>query len=153
MSYYYVEGTDGRHYCYAKEPSYRCPVGWTDRQGKDDPEPGAFVITETIADGALYLGVDPQFLARKITHSADRSRDEHDKLTEFCVCGRRLSKLGYRYWIEGPPPKDADDSQRATAAMRRALQGSGFIQVEGSWYAKTKKDAQAWARMRAKAAA
>ena len=25
--YWYIEGADGRHYCYAKEPTFVCPMG------------------------------------------------------------------------------------------------------------------------------
>jgi hypothetical protein len=53
--------------------------------------------------------------------------------------------VGFPLLIEGPPLADASESAQTNAAVRRHLQSTDFVIVEGSWYQKTKKAAQAWA--------
>lgn len=135
-SYWYIEGADGRHYCYAKDLSVECPVGSMGRLG------------DILELAAAEVGIDEAFMLRKLQHSAGRKR-ENGKLTDLCdACGHKLTRLGFRYWIEGPPPKDADGMALVGRTINLAMGGSGFTIVEGPWYAKTKKAAQAWARMR-----
>jgi hypothetical protein len=135
-SYWYIEGGDGRHYCYAKELSVECPIGSMERLG------------DTLTIAAEEVGIDPAFMLRKLQHSAQRRRDD-GKLTMLCSgCGHKLTSLGFRYWIEGDPPREG--TAMIGRAVSLALGGSGFVMVEGPWYATTKKDAQAWAHMRAK---
>jgi hypothetical protein len=142
--YWYVPGNDGRRYCYAKEPTFVCPVGNVKLEGPDDPEPGHYVVTETVEQAAMLLGVEPRFLTGKLRHSAERSRVD-GRLTDACAsCGHKLERLGYRIWVEAKAPKDG-----AASRINRRLGGDGFVTVEGSWYRGTKKEAQEWAHMRA----
>lgn len=132
--YWYIEGDDGRHYCYSKEPTYECPVG------------GMRSLGDILELAAGEVGIDPKFMLRRLQHSAGRARVE-GRLTDVCLgCGHKLDRLGFRYWIEGEPTEDEDTSSSRIAA--RLGLGDGFVTVEGPWYAKTKKDAQAWARQR-----
>jgi hypothetical protein len=73
--------------------------------------------------------------------NAGRRREISGALSEDCaICGRRLQRPGFAYWIAAPAPKD---SARARIAQR--LGGDPFERVEGPWYAKRKRDARAWA--------
>jgi hypothetical protein len=130
--YWYRPGRDGRRYCYAKETSWRCPVGSAERLG------------DVLELAAQEVGIDPAYLLARLRHSASRARVD-GKLGDTCAaCGHRLERLGFRYWIEAK----SDDG---IAELERRFGGDGFRQVEGSWYAQTKRDAQAWAAQRARA--
>lgn len=137
-SYWYIEGADGRHYCYAKDASYECPVG-------------AGEMDDILRDATNAIGFDEElfnYLVRRWHHSAHRRRID-GKLTDLCEsCGHKLTRRGVRYWIEGPPPKDGEGMARVSRQINLAMGGSGFTTVEGPWYAKTRKAAQEWARMR-----
>lgn len=142
-SYRYYEGTDGRRYCWSLVPSFRCPVGAVEHSTI-----GAYVLTPAIEQAAQALDVDPQYLARSVKHSAERAR-VGGKLTEDCnACGHRLERLGFAYWIAA---KQTPGDSSVSIAIRLGVHGrSGFVMVEGGWYAKTKNDAKAWAWGRVK---
>jgi hypothetical protein len=123
----------------ASQPSFECPVG----------------SAESIAgveEFAAAIGVSPAWLLRRIQHNGGRHRaHEGGPLLDTCdSCGHKLTRLGFGYWIEGAPPEDASEGQRATSAIRKRFGGDGFVRVEGPWYAKTKADGLAWAHGRAK---
>jgi hypothetical protein len=147
-SYWYIEGADGRHYCYSKEASYRCPIGAGGEPPKDGSGLTAAERESRIQRAAVVVGVSKEFLMRKLGHSGHRARVD-GRLTEHCeACGHRLERLGFRYWIESDKPQEG--LSETTRRLNRAMGGSGFTMVEGPWYADTKKDAQAWAQMRVK---
>lgn len=134
--YWYIEGPDGRRYCWRKEPSYRCPIASATR------------LDDALETAALRVGIDSAWLLRKIAGHAPSRRRIEGKLTDICdVCGHRLVRLGFRYWIE------AQGGESTNARLAAILGGDGYSQVEGPWYAKTKRDAQAWAHGRVHEAA
>jgi hypothetical protein len=97
----------------------------------------------------VLLAVSAEFLGRRLRHHAQRARID-GRLSEQCAaCGGRLKRLGFRYWIEGPPPKTQSAEQRTASELRLRLQGTNFVTLEGPWYAQTKAGAAQWARMRA----
>ena len=137
-SYRYFEGSDGRHYCFAIEPSFTCP---SVREADD----------EKVIAAAAELGVDAKWLARRLQHHPVRLRDDRERLTDTCgTCGVRLKRLGFRWWIEGPP-KDVDVNTAASSRINQRLGGDGFVMVEGPWYTSRKKDARTMALGRSKA--
>jgi hypothetical protein len=142
-NYFYFEGADGRRYCYAGEPSFRCPIGAIER----DPiaEDAGFILTPAIENAAAELDLDPQFLAERLKHSAGRAR-VGGKLVEKCItCGTKLERLGYRYWIMAKVSDEGAREANARIADRLGFNADGFVTVEGSWYAETRKAAKAWA--------
>ena len=153
--YWYIEGADGRHYCYAKEPTFVCPMGepveYDRPEGSEDSEPTARLTVEAIVPAASQLGMDPLRLAKLIRsahHRAGAGRARVDgRLTDMCAaCGHKLQRQGFRYWIEAKP---LTTDSRTRIAQRLGF--SEYQQVEGSWYATTKRDAQTWARGRVRA--
>lgn len=142
--YWYIDGADGRRYCYAKEPTYRCHVGAIER---DPVAPDAgYVLTPAIVAAADKLEIDAQFLARKLRHSPERSR-VNGKLTDDCnACGHRMERVGFRYWIEVVDTESRTPSTQLTQMMG----GTPTKTVEGPWFAKTKQAAKQWAGMRVK---
>jgi len=132
---WYLRSKDGReHYCFSKQPSYECPIG------------SAQTLGDVLELACEELEIKPEFLLRRIKHSADRKRAPDGKVTELCAtCGHKLRRLGFRYWIEGKPPADASDGVKLNAR----LSGDGMTQLGPSYFAKSRADAQAWARMRA----
>lgn len=141
--YVYYEGADGRRYCWESEPTFRCPVGAIER----DPiaEDFGYVLTAPIIAAADKLAIDPQFLAGKLKHSPERTRVD-GRLTDDCnSCGHRMERLGYRYWIMAKEAESAASEANRRVADRLGFNADGFVIVDGSWYAKTRKDAKAWA--------
>lgn len=151
--YWYIEGADGRHYCYAKEPTYLCPMAepvlFDRAEDCEGSEPVPRLTVPAITPAAQQLAIDPLLLAKLIRsahHRIGAGRARVDgRLTDTCAaCGHKLTRKGFRYWIEAKPPRS---HPRAQIAQRLGF--SEYEHVEGSWYAKTKRDARAWARGRA----
>lgn len=141
FSYRYLEGADGRRYCFAAEPSFECPVGAAEN-------------IDGLDEFAAAIGVAPEWLLRRIRHNGGRHRDDGGKLADTCdACGHKLKRLGFACWVEALPATDATDDQLSTSRMRKRLGGEGFVRVEGQWYQRTRKDAADWARTRTKAVA
>lgn len=136
--YWYIEGADGRHYCWSKEPSFSCPIGTAERLG------------DLFEQACAHADISPAWMLRRLQHNGGRFRDEKTGrwVAQCDSCGHKLDRLGFRYWIEGPPPADDGLGALNAALNKTLLGGSGFTTVEGPWYAPTKKDAEAWARGR-----
>lgn len=138
-TYVFIPGADGRRYCWARHPTYVCAHA-TLEQTEDQPAPAG------VAEAARALSCDATLLARILTRAhasinAGRRREDSGTLSEDCaICGRRLQRPGFAYWIAAAAPKG---SARARIAQR--LGGDPFEGVEGPWYAKRKRDARAWA--------
>lgn len=158
MSYWYIDGKDGRHYCYAKEPTFLCPMGEPTEYVVPAPEgsetEGAHVLKDAtkaaVTAAAEQLGMDPVLLGMivKRGHSHRHGRRRVDgRLTDQCVaCGARMERKGFRVWIEALPTEE--DAQSRIADR---LGFSGYRPVPGSsFYLDTKKEAAQWARDEAK---
>lgn len=153
----YIEGPNGLHFNWRKEPSFECPnadpVSYTppDTDGED----GTWTLTrDEVAAAAAAIDADPVMLGRllKARHTssyAGRLRVD-GCLTDRCaVCGAKMSRKGFRAWIDGPPTEGSG---------KRIAERLGFgavrTPIRTTWH-KTKKEAEAWARhecKRAKAA-
>ena len=152
--YWYIEGADGRRYCYAKDPTYLCPMGdpvvYERSEDSEDSEPVPRLTLDVMVPAAERLGMDQMLLAKVIGSAhlragAGRARID-GRLTDICAtCGHKLIRKGFRYWIEAKP-RTADSQTR----IAQRLGFSDYRQVEGSWYANTKRDAQTWAQGRAR---
>jgi hypothetical protein len=151
--YWYFKGTDGRRYCYAKDPTYVCPMSepliYTRREDSDSTELDPCLAIAEMTPAAQELGMNPIRLAELIASShrqAGASRARVDgRLMDICAtCGHRMIRKGYRHWIE-ETPRTADSQTR----IAQRLGFSDYRQVEGSWYSKTKRDARSWAHSRA----
>ncbi len=138
-NYVYISDGDGRRYCWERHPTYVCPHA-THNETHDQTVPAG------LAGAAEALACDVTLLSGILTRAhaslnAGRRRDSNDRLTEECaICGRRMQRPGFAYWVAAKAPKD---SARFRIAQR--LGGDPFERVEGPWYAKTKRDARAWA--------
>lgn len=121
MSLWYIRGADGKDYCWAKEPSYRCPIGSAERLGD---------ILEAAAE---ELGVGREWLLRKIKHAGRRARVD-GRLTDRCAeCGHKLERLGFHCSI-----RVHDDEQ--------TVAGFTMAKMEKQFYLDTKREAERWAR-------
>lgn len=155
MSYWYVDGKDGRHYCWSKQPTFVCPLADPVVYVKhEDGESGHHELRDDaieIQAGAALLKIDPVKFGRimRSAHqrvSSVRERDDAGKLTDRCAaCGHQLDRLGFRAWIEREPT--AEEADTASNRINSRLFGAGprWLTVE-SFYCETKKEAQAWAR-------
>lgn len=127
--YYYLQGDDGRRHCRAVEPTFRCPVGAEAIDGLDE--------------FAAAIGVNPEWLTRKLRHSGGRHRDAEGKLVDTCdSCGHKLTRLGFGCWTMAVPTEPTTNSR-----LNRAFGGDGYEQVGPMHYEKTKRDAINWIRM------
>jgi hypothetical protein len=140
--YWYVgPASDGRRFCWAKEPSFRCPI-----------HEDAYAIRRegsTMADGlatraaAGVLGVDPRWLAMRIAGGSHGRTRVDGKLTDRCHCGVKMERLGFAYWTEREAPERTD----AGAELTRHMFGNQPTEQLGERrYADTKREAQVWAR-------
>ena len=147
-SYWYLPGTDGRHYSWAKHPTFECPnadaVTYTPAEQEGDE--GTWTLDRSeIAVAAAAIDADPILLAKLLrqrhhTSAAGRLRVD-GVLTQRCaVCGAKMKRKGFRAWIDAP----SDD-----AAAQRVSSRLGFAPprttIRTTWHA-TRKDAAAWAR-------
>jgi hypothetical protein len=146
VRYVYLPGRDGRRYCWATRPTFRCPLA----HDHENPVPTA-AQSAALAEAAQLLGCD-QVRLRSMLHRAHgssatrRARDERNRVTDRCaVCGARIERLGFAGWIAADKPAD-----NTTAAIALRL-GGGFARVEGPWYSATKAGAAEWARSRVEA--
>lgn len=134
--YWYIEGADGRHYCYAKEPSFVCPIGSADRLGD---------LFDTACEEA---GISKEWMLRRLRHNGYRAR-VNDRLTDRCEsCGHKLDRLGFRCWIEEPYTREdlRDSSVRVTVQLNKTLSGNTPFKTVKSFHLDTKREAQRWAR-------
>lgn len=133
--YWYVEGANGHRFNWSKTPTFVCP----NAEGLDAP------------DGISPVdGIDGRHLSDLVKHahrrsSAGRARVD-GRLTEDCsVCGVNMNRLGFRAWETAP--RDVDDS-RSRVASRLGFSDDEVV-GEPKW-CRTKKQAEEWARSRAK---
>lgn len=119
---------DGRRYCYAVEPTYRCPLADAVPEEVTD-------VPEAIVAAAAALGSDAYLLARALRKAhtgmlaTDGGRQREDgKLTDRCrCCGARMERLGFRVWIEEPLDPDSTKGR-----ISSRLGFNGYQQVDGS---------------------
>ena len=143
MSYRYLTGSDGRRYCFSVHTNYRC------RNAHETGRPEEPARQREVIDAADALACIPEKLTEILSRAhgnlgARRRRESDGRLTEDCdVCGRRLERLGFAYFIAARAPQDS--SARRIAAR---LGASGYQRVEGPWHANTKRDARQWAHGR-----
>jgi hypothetical protein len=150
MSTYWVyTASDGRRYCWNKEPTFSCPL--VDPLA-DRPDPDGDPVSpfgRGIDEAAAALSVAPADLAgvlrrahRSTSGKGTRRRRVGGRLTDLCdVCGRRMKRLGFRAWIEVP-----DTSERTGTQITRMMFGAAYWPVrDSSRYFDTKKEAQSWA--------
>lgn len=133
--YWYVEGADGHHFCWSKVPTFECP----NADGLDAP------------DGIEPVdGIDGRHLSDLIKYahrrySAGRARVD-GRLTNQCsVCGVAMTRLGFRAWET--KPRNEEDS-RSRVAERLGFDNHDPV-GETKW-CRTKKQAEEWARSRAR---
>lgn len=134
--YWYIEGADGRHFCWSKELSVTCPVGSKEELG------------DVLAAACSVVGIDPAYMLRRLKHNGYRKRVD-GRLTDRCeTCNHKLERLGYRCWIERPYTDEelqASGDLRATVRLNQALGSAGMKTVK-VFYVDTKREAQQWAR-------
>jgi hypothetical protein len=138
--YRYYEGANGERYCYAKHPTYTCPLA---EPGTQDAEP-----TREVATAAGVLGADPDLLARVLETGhrryAQGRRRVDGQLTEQCAtCGHRMTRIGFAYWKDVPDPGEGSVARIANrlgfTAVRTVTRG----------HMDTKREAIEWARQNA----
>lgn len=121
MSYWMIHGADGKDYCWAKEPSYRCPIGSAERLG------------DILAAACEVIGIDPAWLLRRMKHSPYRKR-VNGRLTDRCeTCGHKLERLGFWCSIR-------------THDHEQSVAGFAMANIEKQFYVDTKREAERWAR-------
>lgn len=144
--YWYMEGADGRHFCFAKEPTYTCPHAHFERTRVDE-ETVERIPTPAVKRAAEALGADPELLARGLErqHASFTygRRRVNGKLTDQCaVCGARMQRKGFRCWIEREPTDDERNDMNSRVAGRL---GFSNMRTERSFYVDTKREAREWA--------
>lgn len=135
--YWYVgPAPDGRRFCYAKAPSYICPVHEAAQEARR-PEAEA---PPQLAAAAEALGVEVRWLAASVGRYGHERARVDGKLTERCRCGARMRRLGFACWEEAPPTEEG--------SLDRMAERLGFSHMERGQtrYQDTKREAEAWAR-------
>jgi len=147
-SHWYVPGTDGRHYNWAKHPTFECPnadaVTYTPPER--DGEEGTWTLErDEIAVAAAAIDADPILLAKLLrqrhqTSAAGRLR-VGGVLTDRCaVCGAKMKRKGFRAWIDAP----TDDATANRVSSRLGFAPTRTT-IRTTWH-RTRRDAAAWAR-------
>lgn len=148
-SYWYLPGTDGRHYSWAKHPTFECPnadaVTYTPPAQEGDE--GTWTLDrEEIAVAAAAIDADPILLAKLLrqrhqTSAVTGRLRVAGVLTQRCaVCGAKMKRKGFRAWIDAPSEDAA--SQRVSSRLGFAPPRTT---IRTTWHP-TRKDAAAWAR-------
>lgn len=144
--FYYGPAPDGRHFCYAKAPTFQCPVAMDAAELRTpEPEPTAGLQVRAAAE---LLGVDARWLAARVASSSyhDRAR-VGGKLTDRCTCGARMERLGFAVWTERPRTKAELAEPGAQISSRLfGTDSATHVQDGPRAYQDTKRDAQEWAR-------
>lgn len=162
FTYRYYEGKDGRHYCYAKDPTFVCPLAEpteyvvpageaSETEGEHRIKLGHLGLL-TAAAGVLGVGALELGMMLKRTHNSGRAgRKRVDgKLTDTCgACGHKLDRLGFRGWVEREPT--AEEADNASDRIGSRLFGAGpRWRNDETHYFDTKKEVMEWAREEAK---
>ncbi len=151
MSSWFVRGAGERRYNWTKHPTFVCPnadpVSYTPVEA--GAAEGTWSLTrDEVATAAAAIGADPVMLGqllrqRHASHAAGRLR-VGDRLTDCCaICGAKMTRKGFRAWIDELDDNEDASSQRriasrlGLAAPRRTLRTT--------WHP-TKREAEAWAR-------
>jgi hypothetical protein len=153
MSGWYVAAGD-THFNWASKPSYVCPnAALVEYQAAaDGSSDGKHVLKDPrVTLAAEALAADPILLGQMLlrahsSHRAGRMRVD-GRLTERCaICGTKLTRQGFRAWIDGPPTEGS--GKRIAERL-----GFGAIRapIRSTWH-KTRKEAEAWARHECKRA-
>lgn len=156
MNSWYFEAPDGRRFNWNKAPTYICPNADPIRVEVDgDERIETITLDRAVAIDAAARGLmmDPLKLARLIkrshrSFSYQRER-VNGKLTDRCeCCGAKMDRLGFRCWVDRPKTEDELTSEDRTSS--RVAERLGFDPgrrvVVHSFYADTKREADAWAR-------
>ena len=144
---WYVSGPDGLRFNWNKAPTFQCPnAGAVTYAAAADGGEGTWTLQRPeVAAAAAAIGADPVMLGkllhqRHASFAAGRLRVD-GRLTDRCaICGAKLTRKGFRAWIDNPAGGDA--SQRV--ASRLGLDGPRTT-VRTTWHP-TKAQAEAWAR-------
>jgi hypothetical protein len=131
MSYWYYEGPDDRHFCWAKAPTFVCENAEGLRE--EDAERIAVELGITKID---------EIIANAHRRAAVSLRERVDgKLTDSCrVCGAKLTRKGFAAWEERPADPT---SSKARIGARLGLHS--HERVGTTRYFRTKAKAKAWA--------
>lgn len=145
-AYHYYAGADGAQFCYAAQPTYRCPLAEPSEEGAGRPNESSQLVAAADA-----LTVDPGKLAGVLkrahaSYRAGRERTEEGRLTDTCrVCGARMERVGFAAWHQAPDPVE----YRQQIAKRL-----GYVaatrQVGRRRYFDRKREAMEWAHEEAK---
>lgn len=151
--YWAYPEVDGVRFCYAKAPTYRCPIA--EALGR----PVGAALAEgaaprlPLAEAADVLGIDPTRLGAMLRTAHSRSHEVRARVdgkpTDRCaVCGHRLDRLGFRVWREHLVPEgELTSEQRASARLGEVFGGDGlYWATTESLYLDTKREAATWAR-------
>ena len=138
--YWYIQGSDGKQFCWAREPTFRC------RYSEQAPS--------KLSDAAVALGLSnlDELFKRAHQRGSIRKRDpKTNRLTNRCqACGAKLVRRGFAYWVERPPTAKDSGEQQVSARISNRLGGTGLVREE-THYADTKREAETWARESASA--
>jgi hypothetical protein len=137
-AYFYVgPAADGRRFCWAKAPSFTCPVHERAYEARlpDGPLPVA------MSDAAYRLGLDARWLARRIAQGTHGRARVDGKLTDRCQCGAKMRRNGFACWAERE-----DTSEGVSQDLTRHLGSTPVVRVGPTRYMDTKREAEAWAR-------
>jgi hypothetical protein len=144
----YVPDARGRHYNWAKHPTFECPNAdtLTYTPSEHDGEEGTWTLDrDEISIAAAAIGADPILLAKVLrqrhqTMTAGRLRVD-GVLTDRCsVCGTKMTRKGFRAWIDEPSQDAA--SQRVS---KRIGVGPPRTTIRVTWHS-TRVEAAKWAR-------
>lgn len=148
--YWYMgPAPDGRRFCYAKTPTFTCPIASAAQGFLRDATLGSDPLAERVFDAASALRVDPKWLAQRVSSGSHHRERVDGKLTDRCTCGARMDRLGFAIWVEREAPERTDTSARFT---REVFGGQPVERVGRTRYADTKREAQTWARQELAAA-
>lgn len=109
-AHWYVPGSGGLHYNWAKHPTFECPnaepVTYT--APEHEGEEGTWKLErQEFTAAAAAIGADPILLAKLVRqrhHASGAGRARIDGvLTDRCaLCGAKMIRKGFRGWIDAP---------------------------------------------------
>lgn len=152
--WWYVEALDGTRFAWSKAPAFRCELATFEQRDAGDGTFAERIVTTAPVEHAaaalqLQAGELAALLIRAHRSSGGERRRVDGRLTSDCaVCGRRMTRLGFRAWIDRPLRDDElTDSDRTSRriAVRLGLDGRRLVLVREVYLA-TKREAESWAR-------
>lgn len=137
---WYFQGPRGLRFNWDREPTFECPnADLLDERGERRTRPELVAAARAIGADPLLLG---QLLHSRHSLLQARRLRVDGRLTDRCAtCGSKMTRKGYRAWIDEPGEGTIVPSGGSEPSSARVARST----IRTTWH-RTKTAAEAWAR-------